>query len=91
MSEVMKTGNTYRITVQAIGPEENIFNNGAPLITECDGFCIIADSEDTGALVVHHMSVKSIAAALASNHEMQNVAPAMLAMQFAKRIMEDRP
>lgn len=91
MSEDAKKGNTYRITVQAIGPEENILNDGAPLIIECDGFCIIGDGGDTGALVVHRMSVKDIAIALISNQDMQKVAPTMLAMQFAKRIMEAQP
>lgn len=90
MSEDMKKGNTYRITVQTIGPEECIFNDGAPLIIECDGFCIIGDSGNTGNLVVHHISVKDIAVALASNQAMENVASTMVAIQIAKRIREAR-
>ena len=39
--EINKQGKPYRITIETIGAEEDVFNSGAPLIIETDGFFAI--------------------------------------------------
>ena len=36
----------YRITVEAIGPEETVLNEGKPYVMEADGFFIMGCSKD---------------------------------------------
>lgn len=56
---------TYRITIEPIGPEEKIFNSGAPLIVEGNGFLVCACTEDEthieGCCLVHYISPINIA------------------------------
>jgi len=86
MSEKM-SGNTYRITIEAIGPEEEVFNFGAPMILNADGFCIIAEDQDRLGLVMHRVSPMLIAEAINSSGHARKIMEAMLLQQM-KRAME---
>jgi hypothetical protein len=87
MSEKM-SGNTYRITIEAIGPEEEVFNFGAPMILNSDGFFIIAEDQDQLGLVVHRISPAIIAEAINSSGHAHNIMMAM-ALQKMKNAMEE--
>ena len=87
MSEKM-SGNTYRITIEAIGPEEEVFNFGAPMILNSDGFFIIAEDQDQLGLVVHRISPAIIAEAINSSGHARNIMTAM-ALQKIKDAMEE--
>lgn len=63
---------TYRITVEVIGPEETVLNDGRPYVMETDGFFILGYSQDedderTNRLIetsVHHITPEGIAKGL---------------------------
>ena len=63
---------TYRITVEAIGPEATVLNDGKPYVMETDGFFILGYSQDEdderiNSLIksaVHHITPIGIAKGL---------------------------
>lgn len=93
--EINKQGKTYRITIEAIGPEveDDIFNNGAPLIIETDGFYIIScarqENEETiereMGVVAKHISPEEIAMGLTSCDKYDTIRLALF-IQSMKRL-----
>lgn len=86
MSEKM-SGNTYRITIEAIGPEKEVFNFGAPMIVECDGFFVVTtDPENTG-IIAQTITPQRIAQAINHNENTRKIMVAMMAEQFRAHAM----
>ena len=93
--EINKQGKTYRITIEAIGPEaeDDVFNNGAPLIIETDGLFIIScerqeneESIERGiGVVAQHITPEEIAMGLTSCEKYDTIRFALF-MQSMKRL-----
>lgn len=86
---------TYRITVEAIGPEVDLMNNGAPYIIETDGFFILGCSKDEDdesinriiKTAVHQLSPMDIAKGLLNCGHWDDIMQAV-AIEKLKKIFE---
>lgn len=84
--EINKQGKPYRITIETIGAEEEVFNSGAPLIIETDGFFAITcerhETEDAIerniGIIAHRISPQEIAMGLTSSDRYDAIKFAML-------------
>ena len=84
--EINKQGKPYRITIETIGAEEDVFNSGAPLIIETDGFFAITcerhETEDAIerniGIIAHRISPQEIAMGLRSSEKFHAIQLAML-------------
>lgn len=81
------SGNTYRITIEAIGPEEEVFNFGAPMIVECDGFFVVTTDPETTGVIAQTITPLRIAEAINSNEVTRKIMVAMMAEQFRAHAM----
>lgn len=83
---------TYRITVEAIGPEVDLMNNGAPCIIETDGFFIIGVSKDgTGMgldIAAQHVSPMDIAKGILNCSRSKQVQEAMMLERMRRMFKE---
>lgn len=87
---------TYRITVEAIGPEVDLMNNGAPHIIETDGFFIIGISrmvDDDGVgmgldIAAHHVSPMDIAKGVLNCSRAKEVQEAMMLERMRMKFKE---
>lgn len=86
---------TYRITVEAIGPEETVLNEGKPYVMEADGFFILGcstdeDDENIHRLIktaIHHMTAMNIAKGLLNCSRADDIMKAA-AIERMKKIFE---
>lgn len=93
--EINKQGKTYRITIEAIGPEaeDDVFNNGAPLIIETDGFFIVScetqENEETIerdiGIVARHISPEEIVLGMTSSDHYDAIKFAMFVADLKRR------
>lgn len=87
------TKSTYRITIEPIGPEEKVFNSGAPLILEGDGFLVCACTEDEthieGCTSVHCISQINIARLLKNGDLLTRIAAAGVNLQMDEMLRKE--
>ena len=97
MENLSEKAKTYRIIIEAIGPEETVLNSGVPLIIETDGFFIIGCSkQDNGeeveremAIVAHHISPGDIGKGLVESDREKEIVMAMMIERMKKAVADD--
>lgn len=83
---------TYRITVEAIGPEETVLNEGKPYVVEADGFFIMGCSKDEDdesinriiKTAVHQLSPMDIAKGLLNCSRVDDIMKAVAVEKLRK-------
>lgn len=84
---------TYRITIETIGPEEKVFNSGAPLIVEGDGFLVCACTEyEThldGCSAAHNVTPINIARILKNCDLLTRIAAAGVKLQMDEMLRKE--
>ena len=86
--EINKQGKTYRITIEAIGPEMAIFNNGAPAIVETDGFSVFVNDAESIGGIIHMVTPRDIAEAIVKTGSGKDISSAIMAIEIMKKIEE---
>lgn len=97
MEKLSEKAKTYRITIEAIGPEESELNGGVPLIIETDGLFIIGCSkqEDDEKIesefntIVHHITPMDIGKALINNKNSNLILKAMMIERIRKTVADN--
>ena len=86
---------TYRITVEAIGPEKTVLNDGKPYVMEMDGFCIIGCSKDEDDerinqifnMAIHNITPMDIAKGILNSNRADDIMKAA-AIERMKKMVE---